>query len=93
MPHFVKNWPYMPKPIRTKKPDWKDRCAAFGVHFFFGAILGSAFGLGFWAYHFSEEKTATVGLLCIGGGALLCGIAAGIARDEFWTDLWKKMVP
>ncbi len=93
MPNFTPNWPYMPKPIRTKKRDWKDRCAAFGVHFFFGAILGSAFGLGFWAIHFAEEKTATVGLLCIGGGALLCGIAAGIARDEFWTDLWKKMVP
>ena len=87
MPHFVKNWPHMPKPIRTKKPDWKDRVSAFGVHFFFGAILGSALGLGFWAYHFAEEKTATIGLLCIGGGALLAGIAAGIARDEFWTNL------
>ena len=85
MPHFVKNWPHMPKPIRTKKPDWTDRVSAFGVHFFFGAILGSVLGLGFWAFHFAETQTAAAGLRCIGGGALLCGTGAGIARDEFWT--------
>lgn len=89
MPHFVQNWPYMPKPIRTKKPNGKDRLRAFGVHFFFGAILGSVLGLGFWASWFADEKTAAVGLTCIAGGALLCGVAAGIARDEFWNRLRK----
>ena len=87
MPHFVKNWPHMPKPIRTKKPDWRDRVAAFGVHFFFGAILGSAFGLALWAFLRAENMTAAGGVLCIGAGALLGGLVAGIAKDEFWTGL------
>ena len=90
MPHFVKNWPHMPKPIRTKKPDWRDRVHAFGVHFFFGAILGSAFGLALWAIIFSAEKSAAVCLACIGAGALAFGFVAGIARDEFWAGLRKK---
>ena len=87
MPHFVKNWPHMPKPIRTKKPDWRDRVSAFGVHFFFGSILGSAFGLACWAIFFSSDKSSAACLLCIGGGALLGGLAAGIAKDEFWAGL------
>lgn len=90
MPHFVKNWPHMPKPIRTKKPDWRDRVSAFGVHFFFGSILGSAFGLAFWAFYCAKERAAAVGVLCIGAGALAFGFVAGIARDEFWTGLRKK---
>jgi len=83
----------MPKPIKTKKRGGTDRLFAFAVHFFFGAILGSVFGLGFWAFHFSGSESARTGLLCIGGGALLCGLVAGIAKDEFWTRLWKMMVP
>lgn len=93
MSPYAKNWPHMPKPIRTEKRTGRDRLAAFGVHFFFGAILGSVLGLGCWAYRFSDGKSGAAGLLCLAGGALLCGLVAGIARDECWSHLRKKQTP
>ena len=89
MPHFAQNWPLMPKPIK-KKRNARKRLSAFGVHFFFGAILGSALGLFYWALRYGDGKTAETGLLCIGAGALAVGFVAGIARDEFWSGLRKK---
>ena len=92
MPHFAQNWPSMPKPIRPPKRSWKNRLAAFGVHFLCGALLGATCGVGVWALLFSDLKTATVGGACLGGGALLGGIVAGIARAEFW-DRFRKAPP
>lgn len=85
MPHRGVNWPFMPKPRITRKRDGRDRLAAFGIHYFFGAILGSVLGLGLWAFRFCQSDSPQGGLLCIVYGALLAGLAAGIARDEFWT--------
>ena len=69
-----------------------DRVFAFAVHFFFGAILGAVFGLGYWAYY-ADTDSAKAGIICIVGGALLAGIIAGIAKDDFWTDYWKGIAP
>lgn len=80
----------MPKPMLTKKKIWLDRISAFGVHFFFGAVLGSAFGLGFWIFRFAEVESTALGLRCLAGGALAGGLLAGIARDEFWTRNRKR---
>ena len=86
MPYTAPNWPRLPRPIRNRRKR-QTRLRAFGVQFFFGGIMGSALGLACWAVFFSAEKSAAVCLLCIGAGALLGGLAAGIAKDEFWTDL------
>ena len=83
----------MPKPMLTKKKFWMDRISAFGVHFFFGAVLGSAFGLGFWIFRFADTESTALGLRCIAGGAAAGGLLAGIARDRFWRDLRKKGRP
>ena len=56
----------------------------------FGALLGATCGAGVWALLFSDLKTAMVGGACLGGGALLGGLAAGIARVEFWTRFRKE---
>ena len=89
MPFTAPNWPRLPRPIRNRRQR-QSRLRAFGVQFFFGGIMGSALGLAFWALLFSAEKSAAVCLLCIGAGALLGGLAAGIAKDEFWTDVGKR---
>lgn len=89
MPFTAPNWPRLPRPIRNR-PKRQARLRAFGVQFFFGAILGAALGLAFWAIFFSAEKSAAVCLRCLGGGALLGGLAAGIVQDEFWTKLGKR---
>ena len=80
MPNRGINWPFMPKPMKTH---WTDRLAAFGLHFFFGAALGSACGLGLWILRFAGAESNALGLRCIAGGALAGGLLAGIARDRF----------
>ena len=86
MPFTAPNCPRLPRPIRNR-PKRQARLRAFGVQFFFGAILGSALGLAFWAVFFSADKSAAVCLRCLGGGALLGGLAAGSGQDAFRTDL------
>ena len=86
MPYTAPNWPRLPRPIRNR-PKRQARLRAFGVQFFFGTILNSALGLAFWAIFFSADKSVAVCLRCLGGSALLGGLAAGIAKDEFWTGL------
>ena len=85
MPNRGILWPFMPKPRLTKKRGWRDRLRAFGIHFFFGAILGSVLGLAGWIFYFSGTDSARIGLRCLAGGAGLGGLVAGIARDEFWS--------
>ena len=85
MPYTAPNWPRLPRPIRNR-PKRQARLRAFGVQFFFGAILGSALGLAFWAVFFSADKSVAVCLRCLAGGALLGGLAAGIAKDEFRNE-------
>ena len=89
MPYTAPNWPRLPRPIRNR-PKRQARLRAFGVQFFFGAILGSALGLGFWAIRFSADKSPAVCLLCIGSGALLGGLVAGIVQDECWINLGRR---
>ena len=85
MPNRGVHWPFMPKPRITRKRSWRDRLKDFGVHFFFGAILGSALGLGVWTFRFCQSDSPQGGLLCIAYGAIIAGLVAGIVRDEFWT--------
>lgn len=82
MSRHASNWPFMPKPIRENPPSWTDRLFAFGVNFYFGAILGALVGLAVWAFHFCRSDTRDAGLECIAGGALLAGLVVGIARDK-----------
>lgn len=90
MPHYASNWPRLPKPVKPRQPKWTHRLGSFAVHFFFGSLLGSAAGVGVLALAFSAPRLARTAFLCIAGGALLGGLVAGIARDRFWTDLWKE---
>lgn len=61
--------------------DW----SGFIIHFVFGAALGTVIGLGLWAQLGGRNSTSsTVGVLCIGGGALACGLVAGFFEDRFW---------
>jgi hypothetical protein len=85
MSHRGINWPFMPKPRITRKRDIRDRLFDFGIHFFYGAVLGSVLGLGIWAFRFCQSDSPRGGLLCIAYGAIVAGLVAGIARDEFWT--------
>ena len=86
MPFTAPNWPRLPRPIRNR-PKRQARLRAFGVQFFFGAILGSVLGLAFWAIFFSADKSVAVCLRCLGGGALLGGLVAGIVQDGLRAEL------
>ena len=90
MSHRGINWPFMPKPRITRKRDWHGRLCDFGVHFFFGAVLGSVIGLGAWAFRFCQADSDAGGLLCIAYGAALGGLLAGVARDELWSRSRKQ---
>ena len=90
MPNRGINWPFMPKPRTRTRPN---RFAAFAVHFFYGAALGSAAGLIFWLLFSSDPAATQTGLRCIAGGLLLGGLLAGIARDRLWADLRRKLSP
>ena len=68
----------------AKKRDW----FTFWVHFVFGAGLGGLLGIAVWGrpqFHIYDSMSA--GILCIGGGALLGGILAGLGGENFWDDL------
>jgi len=60
----------------------------FAIHLFFGALLGAFVGFVAWgksSYHSSTSMLP--GVIFIGGGALLFGVAAGVAAhsgDHFW---------
>ena len=87
MPNRGVNWPFMPKPMKTR---WTDHLAAFGRRFFFGAALGSAFGLGFWILRFARAESNALGLRCIAGGALAGGLLFGLVHGGFRRDLRKN---
>jgi hypothetical protein len=68
----------------NEKIDW----FSFAVHFFFGMFMGAVVGLGVWArlsrwYPYNRW----LGVLCIGGGALLGGLFAGLYGDNFWEKI------
>jgi hypothetical protein len=66
-----------------KQIDW----FAFWVHFAFGAVIGAVAGLWVWgrpSFHLYDSSLAGVG--CIGGGALLGGLLAGVGRESFWES-------
>ena len=83
MPNRGINWPFMPKPMKTH---WTDRLAAFGLHFFFGAALGSAFGLGLWILLFARAESNALGLRCIATGALAGGLLLGVVHARSRRD-------
>ncbi len=85
MNRHTSNWPLLPKPMKTRKRNGWDRIKDFGVHFFYGAVLGSVFGLGAWIFHLCHSEKPSGGLVCIAVGMGLSGLVAGIVRDEFWT--------
>ena len=90
MPNRGINWPFMPKPMKTH---WTDRLAAFGLHFFFGAALGSAFGLGFWILLFARAESNALGLRCIATGALAGGLLLGVVQARSRRDRRTKSRP
>ena len=66
---------------RGRPIDW----FSFWVHFVCGALVGGAFGLGVWAWPAMEIYDSTLaGVLCIGGGACILGLLAGVLREQFW---------
>ena len=90
MPNRGINWPFMPKPLTSNRPN---RFAEFAVHFFYGAALGSAAGLIYWLLFSPAPAATAAGLRCIAGGLLLGGTLAGIAQDRLWSDLRQKLRP
>jgi hypothetical protein len=65
------------------KPDW----FKFGVHFVFGALLGSFLGCRAWGrsdYAFSTSILP--GFAFIGGGALVVGLIAGFLSHTGWDE-------
>jgi hypothetical protein len=72
--------------MNSGKRDW----FKFAVHFVCGAILGAVIGLGVWSRpQLNLGNSSLAGALCIGGGALIVGLAAAIATDEFWESFRK----
>lgn len=67
------------------KRDW----AAFWIHFAFGALFGTAVGVMLWMnlpFEFTDSRTA--GVICMLGGALACGVLAGLLGQNFWRDMF-----
>lgn len=64
--------------------DW----LGFGVHFFFGALLGCVIGFRCWVKSdWALSPSATPGALIVGGCTLLGGLVAGFCKDVFWTGI------
>lgn len=60
---------------------------AFWVHFVFGAVLGGFIGLWIWGRPVFDLYDSTLaGVACIGGGAVICGLLAGLGRESFWES-------
>lgn len=69
----------------NEKPkfDW----VGFGVHFFFGAMVGAFVGFYFWGQSsYAESDSMFPGIVFIGGGALAIGLLAGCLQQLFWRD-------
>ena len=59
----------------------------FWAHFVFGAVAGAVAGLWVWGRpDFGFYDSGRAGWLCIGGGALLGGLLAGLGRESFWES-------
>ena len=57
----------------------------FFVHFVCGSVLGAVLGVGLWSRpEFGLSESSSAGILCILFGAVLVGLAAAYAGDEFW---------
>jgi len=52
----------------------------FVIHFVFGLLVGAVLGMRFWVGWYEDLP----GIICIGGCALLVGLAGGICGDRFW---------
>ena len=55
------------------------------LHFFFGAILGA--GLGFMVWGRLMKVCHLSGIACVGIGALIVGLLAGLYGEDFWDNL------
>lgn len=65
------------------KFDWPGFC----IHFFFGALVGVVVGFRCWTRSdWALSTSATPGVLIVSGGALLVGLLAGLAKDDFWSE-------
>ena len=72
--------------MRKNTRDWWK----FFTHFACGAVLGGVLGMGVWSRPELELfNSMKAGVVCISLGALLVGLAAGIADDEFWESFRK----
>jgi len=67
-----------------QKFDWIE----FWAHFFFGAIPGAVLGGASWVW-LAEDESWIVGLMLVGGGAVLVGLIAGAFTQRFW-ELFKE---
>lgn len=73
----------MPK---NKKIDW----AGLWLHALFGAVVGAVMGLWVWLRpRWGLYDSSFAGMVCVGGGALVVGIIAGLVRERFWDDLMR----
>ena len=77
-----------------KKVNWP----AFWVQFFFGFLFGGIIGFMLWGRSQFNFSTSWIpGVVFIGGGALLFGLIAGCARDDFWESFrdsnWWRFLP
>lgn len=68
----------------TMKDEMKShgKWVGFLVHFLLGGLAGLVLGFGWWGLFQPESKVT--GLILVGVLAILCGVVAGVLKDDFW---------
>ncbi|MCD4825001.1 MAG: hypothetical protein K8S55_10350 [Phycisphaerae bacterium] len=56
------------------------------IHFVCGAVVGALAGVLLWLYLLDGESMQ-IGLMLIGGGAVVFGLLAGIFLERFWEGI------